>query len=429
MTTAPSRRDFLVQGSAAVVGANLTSFPAPHLRLQEAGPGGAEMLRVGLIGCGGRGTGAAANALRADPNLKLVALCDAFRDQLDSSLSTLTNTADIANKVAVDEDHKFVGFDGYKGLIDACDVVLFATSPFFRPMHVEYCVEAGKHMFVEKPVATDGPGLRQIWKACDQAKQKGLALVSGLCYRYQFAKKETMQRVHDGAIGDIVAMQCTYNASELWHRGRKPEWTEMEFQMRNWLYFAWLSGDHIAEQHIHSLDKIAWAKGAYPVKCVSSGGRIKRTSEDYGNVYDHFNTTYEWEDGVKGFSSCRQMHGTTHDVSDHVWGTKGVAHLQSHKIESGHDKWRYRGEGPDDMYQNEHDALFKAIRANEPIHNGDYMCESTLMALMGRLSAYTGQEVTREQALNSQENLAPATLDWGDIATREVSIPGIKKFV
>jgi predicted dehydrogenase len=428
MKKSHSRRDVLTRGTAAVLGVKLTGFPALH-GLGNPRPGGAEMLKVGLIGCGGRGTGAAANALHADPNVKLVALADAFADQIERSLGTLRNSADLADKIAVDDAHKFVGFDAYQGVIETCDVVLFATSPYFRPQHVEACVAAGKHMFVEKPVATDGPGLRRIWKACDAAKAKRLSLVSGLCYRYQFAKQETIKRIHEGAIGEIVAMQCTYNANELWHKGRSPEWSEMEYQMRNWLYFTWLSGDHIAEQHIHSLDKLAWAKGGYPVKCVSTGGRSKRTGPEYGNVYDHFNTVYEWGDGCKGFSSCRQMNGTKTEVSDYVFGSKGVADIQGHRTDGAFGKWRWRDDGPDDMYQNEHDALFRSIRANEPIHDGDFMCESTLMALMGRLSAYTGQEVTREAALNSAEDLSPPALAWGDVETRPVAVPGVKQLV
>ncbi len=420
-------------GGAAAVGATFSCStpPAAPAVLPATGtitPGGDEMLKVGLVGCGGRGTGAAANALRADPNVKLVAMADTFGDHLENSLSTLQAQEDLAPKVDVDEEHRFTGFDGYKGVIESCDVVLLATSPYFRPQHVEEAVAAGRHLFVEKPVATDGPGLRKIWAACDKAKEKGLSVVSGLCYRYEFKKKETIRRIHDGAIGDIVAMQCTYNAGELWHRGRKEEWSEMEYQVRNWLYFTWLSGDHIAEQHIHSLDKIAWAKGSYPVKCVSTGGRIKRIGEEYGNVYDHFNTVYEWEDGVRGFSSCRQMNGTKHETSDYCFGTKGVANIQRANIE-GDNAWRWRSDEPDDMYQNEHDALFQAIRENEPIHNGDFMCQSTLMALMGRLAAYTGQEVTADQALNSQEDLSPAALEWGDAPQRELARPGIKKLV
>jgi predicted dehydrogenase len=429
MKPAPSRRDILQQGGAAVLGAQLAAFPTPFVRRGTQTPGGAELLKVGLIGCGGRGTGAAANALMADPNVKLVALGDAFSDHLESSLATLRAQPEIAAKIDVPPERRFTGFDAYKGVIEASDVVLFATSPFFRPLHVEACVAAGKHMFVEKPVATDGPGLRRIWAACEQAKQKGLSLVTGLCYRYQFAKQETIKRVHDGAIGDIVAMQCTYNTSELWHRGRKPEWTEMEFQMRNWLYFTWLSGDLIAEQHIHSLDKLAWAKGSYPVKCTSSGGRVKRTGPEYGEVYDHFNTVYEWADGVRGFSSCRQWNGTATDVSDHAFGTKGVAHLQTHEIDAPGAKWRYASEAVDDMYQNEHDALFRSIRSGKPIYDGDIMCSSTLMALMGRLAAYTGQEVTRDQALQSTEDLTPPALAFGPAPAPSVAVPGVKKLV
>jgi myo-inositol 2-dehydrogenase/D-chiro-inositol 1-dehydrogenase len=198
--------------------------------------------------------------------------------------------------------------------------------------------------------------------------------------------------------------------------------------MRNWLYFAWLSGDHIAEQHIHSLDKIAWVKGSYPTKCVASGGRIQRTDEKYGNIYDHFNTTFEWEDGVRAFSSCRQISGAASDVSDWIYGTKGKANIQAHRIWAGED-WRYRGEGPDDMYQNEHNRMFEAIRAGEVIHNGDYMCESTLMAIMGRMAAYTGASVTREAALNSELDLSPAAYEWSDLEMRPISIPGVTKFI
>ena len=416
----PTRRDLLVSGTAA---AALGATPVLGRRGESK-----EVLRVGLVGCGGRGTGAAAQALRADPNTKLVALADAFPDALENSLRTLSGTADIADRVDVTPENQFVGFDAYKGVIDNCDVVLLATSPHFRPLHVEAAVNAGKHLFVEKPVATDGPGLRRIWAACDKAKEQGTVLVSGLCYRYQFAKQETVKRIHDGAIGEITAMQTSYNTGGLWHKARKPEWSDMEYQMRNWLYFAWLSGDHIAEQHIHSLDKIAWVKGSYPTKCVASGGRIQRTDEKYGNIYDHFNTTFEWEDGVRAFSSCRQISGAASDVSDWIYGTKGKANIQAHRIWAAED-WRYRGEGPDDMYQNEHNRMFEAIRAGEVIHNGDYMCESTLMAIMGRMAAYTGSNVTREAALNSELDLSPAAYEWSDLEMNPISIPGVTKFI
>ena len=416
----PTRRDLLVSGTAAAV---IGATPVLGRRGESK-----EVLKVGLVGCGGRGTGAAAQALRADPNTKLVALADAFPDALENSLRTLSGTADIADRVDVTPENQFVGFDAYKGVIDNCDVVLLATSPHFRPLHVEAAVNAGKHLFVEKPVATDGPGLRRIWAACDKAKKQGTVLVSGLCYRYEFKKQETVKRIHDGAIGEITAMQTSYNTGGLWHKGRKPEWSDMEYQMRNWLYFGWLSGDHIAEQHIHSLDKIAWTKGAYPTKCVASGGRIQRTDEKYGNIYDHFNTTYEWEDGVRAFSSCRQISGAASDVSDWIYGTKGKANIQAARIWAAED-WRYRGEGPDDMYQNEHNRMFEAIRAGEVIHNGDYMCESTLMAIMGRMAAYTGASVTRDAALNSELDLSPAAYDWTELEMRPISIPGVTKFI
>lgn len=425
----PTRRHLLRGGAIAAAAA----ASAPYSSAGKLfAPGGDEMLKVGLVGCGGRGRGAAYNALRADPNTKLVAVADAFPEPIQDALNSWRNNGDIAEQVDVKEDHQFVGFDAYKQVIESCDVVLLATSPHFRPLHVEAAVEAGKHLFVEKPVATDPAGLRRIWAACRKAREKKLSVVSGLCYRYEFGKQETVRRIQDGAVGDITAMQTTYNTGGLWHRSPKPgqaPWSEMEYQMRNWLYFSWLSGDHITEQHIHSLDKLAWVKGGYPVKATSSGGRVQRTSEKWGNIYDHFNTVYEWEDGVRGFSSCRQWNGAASDVSDWVYGTRGTANIQRHRIESGAWSWRHRGEGPDDMYQNEHDAFFASIRSGEPIDNSDYMCESTLMALMGQLAAYTGQVVTREQLLNSELDLSPKAYAWGDNPVHEVAIPGVTKLI
>ncbi len=422
----PTRRHLLRGGALAAVAAASAPYSSAGRIFR---PGGDEMLKVGLVGCGGRGRGAAYNALQADPNTKLVAVADAFPEPIQDALSSWRNSPDIAEQIAVDPDHEFVGFDGYKGVIESCDVVLLATSPHFRPLHVEAGVEAGKHLFVEKPVATDPAGLRRIWEACKKAREKDLSVVSGLCYRYEFGKQATVERIQDGAIGDITAMQTTYNTGGLWHRGNKPEWSEMEYQMRNWLYFTWLSGDHIAEQHIHSLDKLAWVKGGYPVKAVSSGGRSQRTQEQWGNIFDHFNTVYEWDDGVRGFSSCRQWTGTAHDVSDWVFGTKGRANIQRHRIESEDNDWRHRSEGPDDMYQNEHDAFFASIRSGERIDNSDYMCESTLMAIMGRLAAYTGQSVTRQQVLESQLDLSPKAYAWGDNPASEIAVPGVTKMI
>ena len=428
-SSVPTRRELLKTGGIVLAG-SAVAHALPSGGVIGFHPHGSEVLKVGLVGCGGRGTGAAAQALTADPQVELVALGDAFADHVDNALKSLQGMPNLAPRVKVDDAHKFTGFDAYKRVIDAVDVALFATSPHFRPMQVEYAAQSGKHMFVEKPIATDAPGVRRVMAACELARQKKLAVVSGLCYRYEHKKRETIQRIHDGAIGQILEAQTTYNTGGLWHRGRQPEWTDMEWQMRNWLYFTWLSGDHIVEQHIHSLDKVAWALGGYPLSVTASGGRAQRTDPKYGNIYDHFNSVYEFAGGVKVFSSCRQWNGASSDVSDHVFGTKGIAHLQSHAIE-GENAWRHRGKDDesDDMYQNEHDELFASIRKGEPIDNSDYMCKSTLMAIMARMAAYSGQTITWEQALNSQEDLRPASYDWTSIEAPPVAIPGVTKFV
>jgi predicted dehydrogenase len=324
MTGSTFRRDFLRNSAAVVAAGGLSGSVASLARANPVHVANREVLKVGLVGCGGRGSGAAVNALMADPNTELVALGDTFQDHLQDALNSLKHNADVGARVKVTPDHCYVGFDSYKGVVDASDVVLLCTATHFRPQHMEYAVEKGKHLFVEKPVGSDAPGVRRVHAAGKKHAANGKNVVSGLCYRYQRAKQETMKRIHDGAVGEFITMQATYNAGNLWHRGRQPQWTEMEFQVRNWLYFTWLSGDHIAEQHIHSLDKLMWAmKDEVPVKAVSSGGRVQRTGAEYGNVYDHFNTVYEWKSGLKGFSSCRQWYGAATDVSDFVYGTKG----------------------------------------------------------------------------------------------------------
>ena len=435
----PSRRAVLQSGASLAATVGLA--PWALARPERAGRQDHDVLRVGLVGCGGRGTGAAAQALRADPDTQLVALGDAFPDQVQKCLQSLESTPDVGPRVRVDEAHRFAGWDAYERVIDSSDVVLLATSPHFRPLHVAYAVAKGRHLFVEKPVATDAVGLRSIRESCRRAAEQGTSVVSGLCYRYQHAKRETLRRVHEGALGQVRTMQCTYNTGELWHRGHRPEWSEMEYQMRNWLYFTWLSGDHIAEQHIHSLDKLAWAMGdVYPVRATSSGGRIKRTDPKFGNIYDHFNTVYEWENGVVGFSSCRQWSGCASNVSDYVYGTEGVASLQRHWIQRDDGSlWRYqtpaaapwtqRRGAVDDMYQNEHDALFWSIRAGQPIDDGETMCNSTLMAIMARMSAYTGKTVSWEEVSSSTLDLAPEAYEWGDAPQRPVAMPGVTKFV
>ncbi len=423
----PSRRQVL-RAAGAVTALGATSAIS---RADGAQDDATKELRIGLVGCGGRGGGAVRDALGADPNIKLVAMGDVFPDRIESKLTELMAVEEFAGRIDVPEENRITGFDCNEKVTDLCDVVLFASTPHFRPQQVEYAVRAGKHMFVEKPVATDAPGLRRIWAACEEAKAKNIALVSGLCYRYQHAKRATIEKIREGAIGEIKAIECSYDTGSLWHRGQKDEWSEMETQLRNWLYYTWASGDHIAEQAIHNLDKMIWAMDDKPPLSVKAqGGRIVRTDPKFGNIFDHFSAVYDFGEGVKGFFSCRQWGGADRDVSDHIYGTKGIAHLMTHRVE-GETEWRWRKpEGMvDNMYQNEHDEMFASIRAGKPIHQGDVMCRATLLALMGRMSAYTGKKITWDQALESEWSLAPTAYEWGDNPVPPVAQPGITPFV
>lgn len=415
----PSRRDFLQQGGATVTAG---AFLGTLALSRSAHAAGSDVLKVGLIGCGGRGTGAAAQAINADPQARLTALGDAFSDRLQGSLANLRK--ENPEKVQVADDHCFVGFDAYQKVIDSgVDVVVLATPPHFRPAHLKAAIEAGKHVFCEKPVAVDGPGVRSVLESCELARQKNLSVVSGLCWRYDYGVRETMQRVLDGAIGEVVAIQENYLAGSLWMHPRKPEWSDMEWQLRNWLYFTWLSGDHNVEQHVHSLDKAAWAmREEPPVKCFGLGGRQVRTGPEYGHIFDHHAVVYEYANGTKVFAYTRQQDGCKVDVEDYFIGTKGRAQVLRHAI-TGENAWRYTGK-KNNMYQTEHDELFASIRSGNPINNGVFMARSTLLAIMGRMATYTGKEVTWEQALNSQERLGPDKYDWGSLGVPDVAQPG-----
>ncbi len=431
-----TRRQFLGTTAATATAATFAAS-LPFARVAHAQ--GSDTIKVALVGAGGRGTGAASQAMQADKGAKLTAICDVFPDNIESSLQRLA----AENKIAKQIDpaaKKFDGFEGYKHAIAECDVVLLATSPYFRPMMVEEAVKQGKHMFVEKPVATDPVNTMRCWEAAKKAKEKGLAVVSGLCYRYEKAKQQVIKMIHDGAIGEIRSMHTFYYTTQLWHRGRKPEWSEMEYQMRNWLYFTWLSGDHIVEQHIHSFDKCAWAmKDAIPVSAMAIGGRSQRTGSEFGNIYDNFYVAFEYENGVVLHSTCRQMNGCDNDISDYIVGEKGVAYVQNHMIKyfDGRPLWRARRVVGDNMYQNEHDDLFKSIRDGKPIYNGDYMCQSTLMGIMGREAAYTGKKVkwvetdpTRPPGITqSKQDLSPKSLEWGPNEVPGVPIPGVTPLV
>ena len=415
-----SRRTFLGAGGAAIVGSQLLG--APHVAAADS-----DVIKVGLVGCGGRGSGAAAQAANAGPGIRIVAMADVFADKLQRSRKRLAD--ELGEKFAVPDERCYVGFDAYKQLIDSgVDVVLLCSPPHFRPAHIEYAVAKGKHLFAEKPCAVDAPGVRRVLAACEEAKKKNLSVVSGLCWRYDPPKRETMKRIHDGALGDIVAMHCSYNTGYLWNHARKPEWSDMEWQLRNWLYFTWLSGDFNVEQHIHSLDKMAWAmKDEMPVRASGMGGRQVRTDPRFGNIFDHHSVVYEWKNGVKLFAFCRQIAGCAVDVSDHVMGTRGTCAVMKHVI-TGENAWNYTGRGGE-MYQIEHNELFASIRSGKPINDGQKMAHSSLMAIMGRMATYTGQVITWDMAMNSKEDLSPAKYEFGPLATPEVAVPGKTKFL
>jgi predicted dehydrogenase len=299
-------------------------------------------------------------------------------------------------------------------------------------MHLKAAVDAGKHIFCEKPMATDAPGVRSVLETVRAAEKKNLAIVAGFCYRYEKGKRETMKRIHQGEVGDIITLQCTYNTGALWHEPRRPGWDDMTWQLRNWLYFTWLSGDHIVEQACHSIDKMAWAmRDEPPIKANGTGGRQSRVEEAFGHIFDHHHVVYEWKNGVKLFHACRQQKGCKNDVTDYVMGTLGTADIMKHRI-TGKKAWVHRGKRGDrqeDMYQNEHDELFASIRAGKPINDGVRMAQSTLMAIMGRMATYTGLEITWEMAMNSKEDLVPKKLEFGPLPMPEVAKPGITQFV
>ncbi len=426
-TIEANRRDFLAS-SAGLAGATLLlpgMLPGVHAA-------GSETLRVGLIGCGNRGTGAAEQALNADRNVKLVAVGDVFKDKAEDCLRRLRNNEELNRKIDVKPEHCFDGFDAYKKVIaSGVDVVLLTTPPGFRPIHLKAAVEANRHIFCEKPMAVDAPGLRSVMESVREAKKRNLALVAGFCYRYERAKREIYKRIHAGDIGEIVALQCTYNMGGLWHRKREAGWDDMTAQLRNWLYFTWLSGDHICEQACHSLDKMAWAmKDEPPIKAAGVGGRQSRTGPEFGHIFDHHSVVYEYKNGVKLFHTCRQQSNTKVDVTDHVFGTLGTAHIMSHVITGAKPyHHRKRRDDPDNMYQNEHDELFASIRSGKPINDGERMAKSTLMAIMGRMATYTGQEITWEMALNSKQDLSPPRYEFGSLPVPVVAQPGITKFV
>jgi len=427
-TNKVSRRDFIK--TSAVVGASAALGGTERLFAQ-----GSDKLRVGLIGCGWRGTGAAQDCVNSAPNMEIVAMGDLFQDQVDWSLAQLSRKAD--DKVSVTEDTSFVGFDAYKKVI-ACDIdmVILGTPPHFRPEHFKAAVEAGKHVFMEKPVAVDPVGIRSIISSSELAKQKGLSIVAGTQRRHQEHYLEIIKRIHNGDIGEIVSGQCYWNMGELWVERAEENmqkrlalgWSDMEWQCRNWLFFTWLSGDHIVEQHVHNLDIINWAIGAHPVQAMGMGGREVRTDPKYGNIFDHFAVEYEYPNGVRVLSMCRQTAGCHEQVSERVVGTRGQTYTDgSNGSVEGQNAYKYEGESPD-PYVQEHADLIASIRGGKPLNEGRRIAESTMTAIMGRISAYTGRALKWDWAMNASKlDLSLPKYEFGDLPVRPAAVPGKTK--
>jgi|ERR1044071_599058 predicted dehydrogenase len=410
-----SRRDFL-KTSTAVVGGTLLGGLSIE---RSAHAAGSDQLKIALIGCGGRGSGAANQALIAGgAGVKLVAMADAFPDQLDQSLRNLKK--EHPETVAVPDDQKFIGFDAYKQAIGLADMVILATPPGFRPIHFEEAVKQGKNIFMEKPVATDAPGVRRVLAAAEEAKKKNLKVGVGLQRRHQPNYLETIKRLDDGAIGDIVAMRVYWNGTTPWVKPRAElekkygrKLTEMEYQMRNWYYFVWICGDHIVEQHIHNLDVANWVKKGYPVRAWGMGGVETRKGPDYGEIFDHHAVEFEYADGSRVFSQCRHQNGCWDSVSEHAIGTKGNCDISGFKI-TGPKAWRYRaaqGES-NDGWQMEHYPLQEAIRKNIPYNEAEYGAKSTMTAIFGRMATYSGKEIGWDEAINSELSVMPKRFAW-----------------
>jgi myo-inositol 2-dehydrogenase/D-chiro-inositol 1-dehydrogenase len=395
-------------------------------------------LKVGLVGCGGRGTGAAVQALKADPGSVLWAMGDVFDERLESCLGHVRNAVEEPEKIDVPDERRFTGFDAYRRVIDSgVDVVLLCTPPGFRPEQLAAAVDAGKHVFCEKPVAVDGPGVRSVLESARKAESAGLSLMSGFCWRYQNQMREVFGRVLDGGIGRIRAIQCTYNTTG-WVQPKPMQdgWSETEFQVRNWHYFHPISGDHIVEQAVHAIDWINWAMdGEMPVRCVAVGGRSTRPDlPETGNVWDNFGVTYEFADGARAYHQCRHWPNTPADNTAYLMGTDGDCRVMPwrgvHVISraGGKPDWKGSAAG-NDMYQQEHDELFAAIRSGEPVNDGVSMANSTLLAIMARQAAYTGAAVTWEKMMTSEEDLNPEPWAWGDRARPAIAVPGETRFV
>jgi predicted dehydrogenase len=420
-----TRRDF-VQTSTLAAASVIIPRPAEAAARRTQG---AETLRVGVIGCGGRGSGAVRDCLRADPDTVLVAMGDLFPDRLDRAKTNLarvaSENADFAKQYQVTPEMSFSGFDAYQKVL-ATDIhlVILATPPGFRPQHLDAAVAAGKHIFMEKPVAVDPTGIRSVIASADAAKAKNLAIVAGTQRRHDPGYNEVMKRVHDRAIGDLISGQVFWNQGGLWKADRQADWSDTEWQIRNWLYLTWLSGDHIVEQHIHNLDVANWTMGGHPVKAVGVGGRQWRTGAEYGHDYDHFAVDFEYANGARVLSMCRQIDGTANHVGENFIGTRGATNAATEI--TGSVAYKYEGERKN-PYVQEHVDLIASIRAGKVLNEGRQVAESTLTAIMGREAAYTGQVIEWEALLNSTQDLTPPVAGFGALGVPSVAMPGTTK--
>jgi predicted dehydrogenase len=442
-----SRRRFLQHSTIAAAGAALVAqFPfvvTTHAAADDP-------LFVGVIGCGGRGTGAVLNVLGADTkviypekgyhtedvaqgaaatrkHIKVVALADVFPDRLQSCREQLKT---LQEPIVVPEDQCFTGFDAYKKLLEVPEInyVIMCEPPHFRPQHLMAAIEAGKHVFVEKPAAVDAPGARMVIEAGELAKKKGLGIAAGTQRRHQLSYNETIRRIHDGMIGDIVECRAYWNGGAIWVVERRPGWSDMEWQLRNWNYFTWLSGDHIVEQHLHNIDVMNWTMRDHPIRAIGLGGRQARVGEIHGHIYDHFAVEFEYPNGVRMFSQSRQINGCDNKVEEAVVGTKGFSNCNNSIVVRGGGGYRFRQQDVN-AYEQEHLNLINSIRAGNPINEARALAESTLTAIMGRESAYSGRTLEWDQVYNSQTRLGPEEYKFGDLPFPEVAIPGRYRFV
>ena len=449
-----SRRTFLQQTAVGAFGTAM-ALGAPMARSLYAGEND-KTIKVALIGCGGRGTGAAVQALNTEGPVKLWAMADAFSDRLETSLGGLLGelpsrydrekSSGLASRVDVPPERRFVGLDAYRKAIDSgVDVVILTGPPGFRPQHFEYAIAAGKHVFMEKPLASDAHGIKRVLAAAEQAKQKNLKVGLGLQRHHQHSYQESLRLIADDKIGRIVTMRCFWNGGPPAKTPfpRENVATELEYQVRNWYFFHWLSGDHICEQHIHNIDVCNWVKGAHPVEAEGMGGRQVRTGKEYGNIFDHHAVIFTYADGTKMHSYCRQISGCKRQIAEEIEGTKGLADLgQSRcKLTSG-DKviWQSaigRARGRENPYQVEHDVLFDAIRNDKPHNEAEQGALSTMTAILGRLATYSGKAVKWDDAMASKLSITTDAENWEAEAPvqplaeggYEIPVPGLTKVI